>query len=277
MRTVVHGVTSAEYAGVNLKPGLFSNRKASISIWLSFIREDLLPAHYTVFLADDEKEEIGRLQSRAKAREYVVSRAVIRKALSHAARQEVKPHEWRLEKKKGGKPIVKEPASFAQFQFNLSHCSGLVAVAVSKDLEVGLDIEPGDQVIELRDVSSVLTHSETSWIKKMNKDAQKIAILQTWTIKEAFLKLLGKGFSIDPRELEVVVGTDPTVHSKKWKLPGKPFCKSLIIHTSTSFYVLSLATWKGIYDELDIFFHLFDPAPSRVEVPGMFSNRKKRS
>lgn len=89
--------------------------------------------------------------------------------------------------------------SLRTFDFNLSHCKSGVAIAVSH-AKVGIDLEE----IDLYDASLidyVLGPSEQAWFHKLSPNEKVMAFYHLWTCKEAFLKYLGVGFSIDPREV----------------------------------------------------------------------------
>ncbi len=96
-----------------------------------------------------------------------------------------------------GKPYLLDSA----INFNISHSGDWVAIAISKDGPVGVDIE--------------IDHSTNLWREIMPNVSQDTEIknfydnpLHLWTAKEAVLKMLGTGFSTDPKNLRVSYAGD---------------------------------------------------------------------
>ena len=54
---------------------------------------------------------------------------------------EVDPADWRFEAGEYGKPDVCEPKGLGWLRFNLSNTDGLIACAVTRDHELGVDVE----------------------------------------------------------------------------------------------------------------------------------------
>jgi 4'-phosphopantetheinyl transferase len=102
--------------------------------------------------------------------------------------------EWRFVRTPSGRPILSSPAPWVSF--SLSHAKGLVACAVSREVEVGIDAEAGDRGIDLellaRDVCSV---QEQDQLRSAPPDMRNALFLDLWTLKEAYLKALGVGIA----------------------------------------------------------------------------------
>lgn len=152
---------------------------------------------YDIFY-EREKEILGELLSdrRIKAERLKNKK---NRAVSMAAGlvlQKVLREEYGIELRDGdltagehGKLQIKEKA------FNISHSGDFVVLAVS-DSEIGVDIEcktdPGRRVTE-----RFFTEAEKSYVRN-DDDFRRI-----WTMKEAFIKCLGKGLSIPLRSFSV--------------------------------------------------------------------------
>ena len=95
--------------------------------------------------------------------------------------------------KKGlhGKPYFD---GYSEWQFNISHTSGMIAIAVS-DKPVGIDIEK-IQKQDLRIAERYFTDAECNYINEADSDDDKNKrLLEVWTKKEAYLKFTGEGMS----------------------------------------------------------------------------------
>ncbi len=95
--------------------------------------------------------------------------------------------------KKGihGKPYFD---GYREWQFNISHTSEMIAIAMS-DKPVGIDIEK-IQKQDLRIAERFFTDTEHSYINDADSDADKNKrFLEVWTKKEAYIKFTGEGMS----------------------------------------------------------------------------------
>jgi 4'-phosphopantetheinyl transferase len=104
-----------------------------------------------------------------------------------------------------GKPFLTRPAQ--NLQFNLSHSGRHGLIAVAEDRSVGVDIEVRRPVSDLLGVVlQIATSREAKLLKQLSTSQVHSNFLDLWTRKEAVLKALGRGFLIDPREVEVGIG-----------------------------------------------------------------------
>lgn len=99
---------------------------------------------------------------------------------------------WRFEIAPGGKPRVSDAAGP---HFNLSHCDGLVACAVSPDLDLGIDIEPVTRDAPFEVVRSYFTPQEERWLNGLPGSERGAGFFRLWTLKEAFIKATGRGLA----------------------------------------------------------------------------------
>lgn len=90
-----------------------------------------------------------------------------------------------------GKPYLLNPVGFF---FNVSHSSNWV-VCITHDHEVGVDIEKV-QPIDIAIFERFFTVEEYHNIIIKNKIEQLSSFYELWTIKESFVKMIGKGLSI---------------------------------------------------------------------------------
>lgn len=123
-------------------------------------------------------------------RQYVAAHALKRLMLSTF--QRLPASAWEFSSGPHGKPFLR---SFPSLHFNLSHCDGLVACALSQTVEVGLDVErvTRDAPIEL--AQRYFAVEEEQWLKELPPSARHTGFFQLWTMKEAFIKATGDGLS----------------------------------------------------------------------------------
>ncbi|MGQ4665500.1 4'-phosphopantetheinyl transferase family protein [Metabacillus halosaccharovorans] len=106
-------------------------------------------------------------------------------------------------KNKFGKPAL---AGFPQVQFNLSH-SGHWVVAAFDELPVGIDIE------EIVPIDLAITDYCFTRLEKTQLDVQPGEktlehFYKVWTLKESYIKAVGRGLSIPPQSFSIVYVDD---------------------------------------------------------------------
>ena len=123
---------------------------------------------------------------------YIVSHALVRVMLS--AFCDVRPDEWQFAENSYGKPSVCD--GFPKLHFNLTHTNGLVACVVSSDQEVGVDAEFIDSSIDLDVARKYFARSEIEHVESSAKEKKHEAFYDVWTLKESYVKALGRGLSV---------------------------------------------------------------------------------
>ncbi len=97
-----------------------------------------------------------------------------------------------------GRPCAQPP-----FDVSLSHSDRWTGVALSRIGRIGIDIEA------VRPVTTMLHRrclgaSELGWLHEVEPGMERDRrFFRLWTAKEAYLKALGVGLSVDPRDVEI--------------------------------------------------------------------------
>jgi 4'-phosphopantetheinyl transferase len=102
--------------------------------------------------------------------------------------------EIRLASDEHGKPRLEDPEG--GLRFNLSHSGPLALVAVSRDREVGVDVEqlePGRDFVALAE--RTLEPGEAESVRATTGDDRTRIFYELWTRHEARLKCLGVGLA----------------------------------------------------------------------------------
>ncbi len=103
-------------------------------------------------------------------------------------------------KNKYGKPYLK---NHSDFHFNLSHTRNAIIAAIA-DKPIGIDIEK-IRVADAKIAKRFFTESEVAYIIKARIDMDK-RFYEVWTKKEAYIKFMGKGFSIPLNSFDTLDG-----------------------------------------------------------------------
>jgi len=174
--------------------------------------EDKLSDYYIKLLMDyvlkEKEEQINRYVFKADANRTLVGdvlvRFLIRKKLN------ISNEQIHFESNKYGK---KRLMGRNDFHFNISH-SGEWVVCSMGNYENGIDVEK-IQPIDIDLVKRIFKRSEYLHIKNMKLENQSQEFIRIWTLKESYIKCIGKGLSIplDSFEFEKV--------NDEFKLKGK--------------------------------------------------------
>lgn len=154
-------------------------------------------------LSPNERMRAVRLKRPQDRERFLEAHCAIRRLL--AFELGVDPRRLEFDAAAVGKPFLTRPAQ--KLEFNLSHsgCHGLIAVA--KDRPVGVDIEVRRPISNPLTVAfQIATPREAQLLKQLPASQVHSSFFELWTRKEAVLKASGRGFSINPRELEVGFG-----------------------------------------------------------------------
>jgi 4'-phosphopantetheinyl transferase len=148
-------------------------------------------------LSPTEQGRRNCLAARGDKRDYAAAYALLRTTLSMYGR--VSPDAWQFERGPFGKPHLTESADVEPLDFNLSHASGLVACAVARSMNVGIDVESLGSVPDCNFLyDRYLAETERRDLQHCHSDAVRGRFAELWTLKEALLKAVGLGLRLPP-------------------------------------------------------------------------------
>jgi 4'-phosphopantetheinyl transferase len=102
-----------------------------------------------------------------------------------------------------GKPCV---AGLPSFHYNIAHSGRWIVCAVDCD-PVGIDIEE-IKPISLDIAKYFFSMQEYRWLMDQDEAARLSCFYELWTLKESFVKRLGKGLSYPLHSFSILPGTD---------------------------------------------------------------------
>ncbi len=96
-----------------------------------------------------------------------------------------------------GKPYLTD---YPEIHFNLSHSEGVTA-CITDNRECGIDCE---KIREYRPnvMKRAFTESEREMVEKATESERNLLFFTLWTLKEAYIKAIGKGLSFSMNEVE---------------------------------------------------------------------------
>lgn len=163
----------------------------------------------------EEAKQAGGFGSETRKQEFLLGRALVRRLVSGLTGTSPRSISITLTGK--GKPILKTGPSDRNLDFSLSHCPGMVACALAQR-PLGVDVENRSRRVNLKVADRFFSASENRLIRNAgpDTDARNEIFLKIWTLKEAYVKAMGKGlsiplhtFSLDPFQDPIQVWSAP--------------------------------------------------------------------
>jgi phosphopantetheine--protein transferase-like protein len=145
------------------------------------------------FLSEQEIAKSRRFRFSKDRKSYTVVHGFLRQMLGSYL--EISPETIEFDHGLFGKPSISGYSR--KLFFNLSHSSGVSALAFDPEHEIGVDIERIDEKFEYEPiVRHFFTKEEMRYIQHSKEEAEK-RFYEIWTRKEAYLKAVGKGITKD--------------------------------------------------------------------------------
>ncbi|CAH8293531.1 unnamed protein product [Eruca vesicaria subsp. sativa] len=184
--------------------------------------------HYTQLLSQHEKDSISGMQSdELNKKNALLARTLVRTTLAryHTNNNDntvVDPRALKFKKNLYGKPEVDwevddTTTNHPKLQFNISHTDSLIACGVTLNAPVGIDVE--DKTRKMRhDVLSLAkrfySSEEVKFLSSVeDTESQRKEFIKLWTLKEAYVKALGKGFSASPFNTFSIIRSDAETYN----------------------------------------------------------------
>jgi 4'-phosphopantetheinyl transferase len=143
-------------------------------------------------LSADEIARASRFRFDRDRLRFIAARGLLRRVLARYCESDsaqlafsYSPH---------GKPALQNNAH--DIRFNLSHSDGLAVCAVTKDREIGIDLEKVRHDIEIEELAQrFFSGCEFEALSGLAPEQRIPAFYRIWTCKEAFVKAQGMGLS----------------------------------------------------------------------------------
>lgn len=177
--------------------------EGEVHAWIEpLIWTEALLAEARETLSMEENQRADRFLQDLHRNRYLISHLNLRRILAQYLR--TPPRELQFETSEFGKPSLPLSQNRVGVNFNLSHSNERMLLGVIRDAAIGVDIE------EIRPESATLdiaarffTERENEQLRSLSGAEQVEAFFNCWTRKEAYLKAIGLGLLIDPKQCEV--------------------------------------------------------------------------
>ena len=165
-----------------------------IHIWRANL--NLLPNQIQSFgpiFSSDEWQRAQRFYFERDRIRFIAGRGILRTILSRYLA--LPPGQIEFCYGPHGKPSLTDICGDQSLCFNLSHSADLALYAVTRDRQIGVDIEQVRPVEADQLAQRFFSPREYAVINSLPLQQQQTAFFQLWTCKEASLKATGKGIS----------------------------------------------------------------------------------
>ncbi len=144
------------------------------------------------WMSEPERSRYHRYVFEKDRSTFLLGRGLLRYLVGHYSGQS--PQQVVFSKGRYGRLFLDHAPGLS---FNLSHSHEVVCIAISRSFQVGIDIEFSDPFRAQLDIADqYFTMEECSMIRSSAPDERHLAFFRLWTLKEAYIKCIGKGLSI---------------------------------------------------------------------------------
>lgn len=207
-------------------------------------------------LVPDERRRAHRFHFAKDYTHFVVARGFLRSILSGYLK--ATPQELRFCYGPYGKPALGGEQQSSGVRFNMSHSNHLALYAVTRQREIGVDIEHIRTNFASEEIAGLFfSPSEVAVLRTLSSDTQLAAFFKCWTRKEAYIKATGRGLTLalDSFDVSLAPG-EPAALLRNGEDPGEPARWFLYdLHVEDSGYEAAIATngsvrqirrWQGL-------------------------------
>ncbi|CAL8463637.1 g3171 [Coccomyxa elongata] len=241
-----------------------------VHLWWLFpddVQDGSLLAQYEHLLTAEEHSHMMAASTPKLRKERLLARVLVRTTLSRYCGAEAHPQSLRFSRNHAGKPHLLRDSSrgvtdLHSLQFNLSHTASLLGCAVTAGQLVGLDVE----------VTNRHTHGDPLRLAKRRfSPAERAALegcaegeeraqhfVRLWTLKEAYVKAVGRGISGRPGLSAFSVSLDPISTGDASQLESPQTATSAPDSRTPPLYNIRFASPDMEQDKWD--FLLFSPS-----------------
>jgi phosphopantetheinyl transferase len=208
-----------------------------IDVWLAS-PDRLLRAHSCLrLLTPEDWTSLDQIKDNSARQNSMATRILVRLGLSQAVDRKIAPRDWTFKTGARGKPMLAD--ALPDIRFSASHTDQLAAVAISPDLEVGIDVESVDQNVSEKVVAGFSHPQEKSELGDLLPRQKVREFIRLWTFKEALAKLIGTGMSLDFDAVQFTL--DPAQLASSGEPPASAAKQDIAPHTHFESIYISVA------------------------------------
>lgn len=153
-------------------------------------------------LSADELERASRFRFQEDRLRFVTGRGLARELVGSAIG--VEPALVPIAADMHGRPVVLTARDMEPVTFSVSHAGDLVLVALSRDCEIGVDVERERADLPLLELAvTAFASGEHAALAALPDVELRAAFFALWTRREALTKALGRGLKLPAESVQV--------------------------------------------------------------------------
>jgi 4'-phosphopantetheinyl transferase len=174
-----------------------------VHIWRASLEIDSAARrHFEGLLANDERIRAERFIFGRDRNRFIAARGILRDVLGRYLR--CPPHTINFVYGPRGKPALSNGGLRHSICFNLSHSHGLAVMGITREREIGIDIELIRPEIAGEDIAKrYFSTREVDELNRLSPELRTEGFFHCWTRKEAYVKAQGDGLSIPLESFDV--------------------------------------------------------------------------
>lgn len=183
---------------------------STVHLWLIDLRKSF-DFDMSVF-QEEELRRADRYKFLETRSTFLTCRYALKKLLAWYLKEN--PQNIKFTYNEHGKPYLDKDFLPTPFQFNVTHSGKMGCIAISTTSKLGVDVEEiaSNDLLQNQDIFMSL--NEMKNLESLEED-KEIALLHSWTQKEAYLKALGTGFDLPPTTIESYISSSPNLINKR--------------------------------------------------------------
>jgi 4'-phosphopantetheinyl transferase len=155
----------------------------------------------------EDRARADRFRFESDRRRFCVARASMRIVLARYLK--LKPSRLQIELGDYGKPFFADAKASQGLRFNLSHSNQIALMAVTRDREVGIDVEYMRHDFATNEVADhFFSPAEVQQFRSTPSEMKTQSFFNGWTRKEAYIKARGEGLSCPLDQFDVSIRPD---------------------------------------------------------------------
>lgn len=148
-----------------------------------------------LILSADERAAADEFTLEHLRERYTIAHCAVRRLLSLYA--DTPPGSWVFRRGKRGRPRI---AGDSRLRFSLSYGDDLIAIAITRDVGLGIDIVSTRRRVDAMQIAEhAFAPNEIAELRSMGAESARGRFFDYWALKEAYAKATGAGFWEKPR------------------------------------------------------------------------------
>jgi 4'-phosphopantetheinyl transferase len=175
-----------------------------VHVWTALVSEAAAQcADFDQCLSIGESYIASRFGRAADRDRYIAAHGILRVLLGRYLQQE--PAELQFSANGFGKPSVLSRPGQRPLAFNLAHSGDVIVYGITSTRRVGVDIEAiRDDVDPPQIARAMFPATEQAALLRMSPPERCDAFFRIWTLKEAYAKARGEGFSFPLKNFPLI-------------------------------------------------------------------------